>query len=137
MQQCEIPGQCDDSVLLGAGAGDSYTDCLDFCRTTEGRKSTISDHNMQQNLKSPIQQQQGAGWFTHDPADSLCLCWEDCVAIDDATCADCLSGETSCRCDRSEGASPSDELKMCLVGGHPDMTSTSRDYINKSIVFGI
>jgi hypothetical protein len=72
-QQCFIPGECTNSLLVGATYPETSKECLEDCK------------NLEQ-----------CHWFTFKSNGPQCELFKTCTDISVETCDDCLSGEVSC-----------------------------------------
>lgn len=72
VENCSKDGECQGHFAAPPAASSSENQCLVQCKETSGCQ-----------------------FYTFDPANGLCLFYEDCASLNVA-CADCLSGEVTC-----------------------------------------
>lgn len=70
---CFVSGECANSLVAGVSVVDSINECVDFCGSVEACR-----------------------FYTYDAVDRICLALEECSLLTEETCANCVSGDSSC-----------------------------------------
>ena len=71
--QCGVKGECTSSHLNGISIVANAKECLKQC-----------------------QEEPDCEWYTYNPDGQICEFLEDCYEINDESCPNCVSGESSC-----------------------------------------
>ena len=70
---CFVSGECVNSIVSGVAVANSVGECVNFCQSATSCE-----------------------YFSFNPADNVCLVFDDCPELSNENCDSCVSGNRGC-----------------------------------------